>query len=333
MTIRGVHVQHERKVLHDIKARAAAAPDKAASTRGGAGWRGLEGTSFAAQEQQRAPQHVVPGATLHAYGTSRGNGRALLANAAPSDHESLDGASMAKRYLQVQQQAPGLADDAAWAVASTTDANSGGDVGVLRNPNAAAPKASGRKIALVIGNGDYEEGHVWSDLPFVSTDADAMAAHYRGRGFEVVHETDLPAAALRDRALALSKVMKSGDEAVLFYAGHGAPCGMVGVDAPRDAMPVNHVLGYDMLGALAGDAVAKGVSLQVIADCCYSGGLQSEVRDAHSERHAAQTMTIDSEAVGQMQPEAYQRAGYQQALERNHHQREWVNDMRLGIPR
>src|SRR5438552_8079151 len=76
-----------------------------------------------------------------------------------------------------------------------------------------------KRVALVIGNGDY--GKV-GKLPNPARDASAVEALLRAVGFDVVEaKNDLGAAAMRRTLRDFSDRVRDADIAVVFYAGHG----------------------------------------------------------------------------------------------------------------
>jgi tetratricopeptide (TPR) repeat protein len=100
-------------------------------------------------------------------------------------------------------------------------------------PQAPDAGMSGRRVALVIGNGAYKNVHV---LPNPPKDAKLIADTLRGIGFQTVTlSTDLTRdkffAALRDFAAEAEKA----DWAVVYYAGHGFEIGGVNYLVPVDA--------------------------------------------------------------------------------------------------
>ncbi|MCB1417856.1 MAG: caspase family protein, partial [Notoacmeibacter sp.] len=75
-----------------------------------------------------------------------------------------------------------------------------------------------RRIALVIGNNDYEE---ISKLEKAVNDADAVSAQLASMGFEVVTARDIGRRAMSRAVTEFEKSIQPGDLALFFYAGHG----------------------------------------------------------------------------------------------------------------
>jgi len=102
--------------------------------------------------------------------------------------------------------------------------------------------AHAARLALVIGNDEYR--HV-TPLRKAGNDADAMAAFLTSAGFEVVNRErvrNLDRTQMNSAFSRFAARVKSGDEVVVFYAGHGLQEGntsyLTGVDFPKNFDPV-----------------------------------------------------------------------------------------------
>ena len=82
----------------------------------------------------------------------------------------------------------------------------------------AGPALADRRVALVIGNGDYTE---LPDLANPSRDASAMADALEGLGFEVTHGVDVGYRQLTGLVREFSRALTNADVALVYYAGHG----------------------------------------------------------------------------------------------------------------
>jgi uncharacterized caspase-like protein len=97
----------------------------------------------------------------------------------------------------------------------------------------ALPAAAAKRIALVIGNNDYD--HV-IDLKNPGNDADLMERTLKDVGFEVFRYDDLDQRGMKQAMLDFGRKLKEGAEASMFYyAGHGVEIGGVNYLVPRDA--------------------------------------------------------------------------------------------------
>jgi len=97
----------------------------------------------------------------------------------------------------------GMMAGAVWLAVSMTTAQ------------AAAPA---NRIALVIGNGAYQQA---PKLPNPVNDARAMAGMLKGIGFTVVEGYDLTIETMLDRIHDFGQLANGADVALVFYAGHG----------------------------------------------------------------------------------------------------------------
>jgi uncharacterized caspase-like protein len=81
-----------------------------------------------------------------------------------------------------------------------------------------ADAETGRRVALVIGNGTYEEAGA---LANPTNDARDIAAKLRSVGFEVIEGTDLSKRAMERKIGEFSDALESADVGLFYYAGHG----------------------------------------------------------------------------------------------------------------
>jgi hypothetical protein len=75
-----------------------------------------------------------------------------------------------------------------------------------------------RRVALVVGNGEYKHT---GKLPNPRTDASDISAALKALGFQVIEGLDLDKPAFDRRVLDFATALKSADAGVFFYAGHG----------------------------------------------------------------------------------------------------------------
>jgi uncharacterized caspase-like protein len=84
---------------------------------------------------------------------------------------------------------------------------------------AALPRAGeARRVALVVGNGDYRHA---APLPNPINDATALAATLEGMGFEVVTGIDLDREATLATLKRFAGLLDGAEVGLFFYAGHG----------------------------------------------------------------------------------------------------------------
>ncbi len=98
--------------------------------------------------------------------------------------------------------------------------------------NSSPAPASEKRIALVIGNGAYDNVRA---LKNADGDARAVAASLRRLGFEVVEKHDLKLTQLIAELKAFGDRAPQFDWAVVYYAGHGIEIGGINYLIPVDA--------------------------------------------------------------------------------------------------
>jgi hypothetical protein len=100
------------------------------------------------------------------------------------------------------------------------------------------PAAAEKRVALVIGNGKYENA---SRLTNPANDAKAMADLFRNAGFEVVEaKTDLGNLEFKRVAREFTATARDADIAVMYFAGHG-----IEVNGTNYLLPVDAKLATD----------------------------------------------------------------------------------------
>ncbi|MBP8018890.1 MAG: SUMF1/EgtB/PvdO family nonheme iron enzyme [Hylemonella sp.] len=116
---------------------------------------------------------------------------------------------------------------------------------------ACGNSAFAARLALVVGNDRYQ--HV-SPLRNAGADAQTMAAAFRQAGYKVSLARDRDLKSFKDDLRAFKQSIRSGDEVVLYFSGHGLQLGgdnyLLPVDVRADtedqvrddAVPLSHVL-------------------------------------------------------------------------------------------
>jgi hypothetical protein len=102
---------------------------------------------------------------------------------------------------------------------------------VILLPFLSAAALAARRVALVIGIGDYQ---TLSKLANPVSDARAVATVLRANGFEVAEHYDLPRADLLDALESFRSEAGSASAALVYYAGHGMEIDGKNVLAPKD---------------------------------------------------------------------------------------------------
>lgn len=152
-------------------------------------------------------------------------------------------------------------------------------------PPAAAPStATGRRVALVIGNGAYT--HVKA-LPNPSNDARSIARSLRGIGFTVSEGIDLDRVAMQTTIREFLREAANVQVAVVYYAGHG-----VQVEGRNYLVPVDVQFqsGSRMTDAMVEmDTIMAGLDDQVrtnilILDACRNNPMAPQTASVATNR-------------------------------------------------
>jgi uncharacterized caspase-like protein len=138
-----------------------------------------------------------------------------------------------------------------------------------------------KRVALVIGNGDYKTAPRLDNPPI---DARAVAASLKRLGFQVIEGYDLSIAQMRSSVAEFSAALPDSKAAVVYYAGHG-----VSVDEENYLLPTDIVLRSPTdldLGAISISLLLKQMKREervnvVILDACRDNPFASEL--AHSK--------------------------------------------------
>lgn len=93
-------------------------------------------------------------------------------------------------------------------------------------------QAEARRVALVVGNSDYEN---FPALTNPANDAGDIARKLQGMGFEVILGLDVGRDAFQSALLKFAKEIEGADASLLFYAGHGVQIDDVNYLIPVDA--------------------------------------------------------------------------------------------------
>jgi tetratricopeptide (TPR) repeat protein len=128
--------------------------------------------------------------------------------------------------------------------------------------------SQGRRIALVIGNSNYQSV---IKLTNPKQDAELVATSLRNAGFAMVTVlTDAPRGRLLEALHAFAEDAKAADWAVVYYAGHGV-----------EVNGVNYLIPIDAKIASGGDLVSQGVAAtEIIAAEAGAKKLKLVVLDA-----------------------------------------------------
>ena len=115
---------------------------------------------------------------------------------------------------------------------------------------ACSAEAGDRRVAFVVGNGDYKSV---AQLPNPKNDADAVAAALKRQGFEVVTAIDIDRVTFDKAFEKFVRSMDNADLSVFYYSGHG-----IQVNGENRIIPVDAKL------ANPADLEIETVSVQTI---------------------------------------------------------------------
>jgi uncharacterized caspase-like protein len=101
-------------------------------------------------------------------------------------------------------------------------------------PSATAVQPTDKRVALVIGNGAYQDAVRLDNAVF---DARAVADSFRKLGFQVVDGFNLDIDQMRAKVSEFSAALSDSKSAVIYYAGHG-----ISVDEENYLIPTDIVL-------------------------------------------------------------------------------------------
>ncbi|MEI7611582.1 MAG: caspase family protein [Betaproteobacteria bacterium] len=87
--------------------------------------------------------------------------------------------------------------------------------------SAITASSPGRRIALVIGNGNYQYPDSLPRLANPANDAHDIAAALRGFGFEVIEKKDQSLEGMHNAVAEFSRKLGNSDAALFYFAGHG----------------------------------------------------------------------------------------------------------------
>ncbi len=107
-------------------------------------------------------------------------------------------------------------------------------LGVLLMLVCAAPVEAAHRLALVIGNDNYQHADV---LRNARADARSVAATLQSLGFAVTLKQDLTLQQMKVALRAFKSQVSGGDEVVFYYSGHGVQFGGTNYLIPVDLLP------------------------------------------------------------------------------------------------
>jgi uncharacterized caspase-like protein len=142
---------------------------------------------------------------------------------------------------------------------------------------AAMPALAEKRIALVIGNGGYQNA---PRLANARNDADDVTAALKRSGFETISGTDLDKAGMEDAAIRFAREARDADVAMFYYSGHAIQFAGVNYLAPIDVKLTDEADLRRMVrldGIVAEVEQAKKLRI-VVLDACRDNPLADELK-------------------------------------------------------
>ncbi len=130
---------------------------------------------------------------------------------------------------------------------------------------ASAQIASGRKLALLVGNSDYSNLAADFQLVTPGNDVRAIGQKFTELGFEVVVRENLGRQEFLDTVLDFANKLTRGDIAVFYYAGHGVNFGSGNLFLPSD-IPAPRAIGKGEEARIAANTISESQIKEVLGD-------------------------------------------------------------------
>ncbi len=143
-----------------------------------------------------------------------------------------------------------------------------------------------KRVAFVIGNGDYRHASV---LPNPKNDANDVTAALKRIGFEVVLGIDLDQHAMREASIRFARAARDADVAMIYYSGHAIQFNginyLIPVDSRlRDEADIRRMIRVDEM--VADLQQAKNLRIMVL-DACRDNPLAESLKRSIGRTRAA----------------------------------------------
>ncbi len=145
-----------------------------------------------------------------------------------------------------------------------------------------------KKSAAFVANSDYV---AISDLATPGPEARALEGEITARGYDstgVSEDEDAPG--MRSIYQRLVADANPGDDLFAYYAGHGAPEGLVGTWEGHEGQ--DDILPNADVAAIVNQATSKGAHIRFVMDSCHSGSAAQAVRDERMNQLAEQDVGL-----------------------------------------
>lgn len=161
-----------------------------------------------------------------------------------------------------------------------------------RNLVAKSVGSTGKRVALVIGNGDYQS----VSMPKLSNpphDAEDIAAALRGFGFEVIEKKDQSLAGMNNAIAEFGRKIGDSEAALFYYAGHGLQVKgqnyLIPVDAKIESEAQVPYQGININQLLEEMENGKSRANIVMLDACRNNPISGKFRSGATRGLAAPT--------------------------------------------
>ncbi len=153
-------------------------------------------------------------------------------------------------------------------------------------PALASSALAEKRVAFVIGNGDYRHASV---LPNPKNDANDVSAALKRMGFEVVLGIDLDQHGMRESAITFARAARDADVAMIYYSGHAIQFNginyLIPVDSRlRDEADIRRMIRVDEM--VADLQHAKNLRILVL-DACRDNPLAESLKRSIGRTRAA----------------------------------------------
>jgi hypothetical protein len=159
-------------------------------------------------------------------------------------------------------------------------------VETARNVSQLPVAGTARRIALVIGNGDYQHADNLPKLANPTNDAEDIAAALRGFGFEVIERKNLTLEAMNQTVAEFGSRIGGSEAALFYFAGHGIQVKsqnyLMPVDAKIDseaAVPYKGVNVNQILDEMENGRSAANI---VMLDACRNNPITGKFRSGNT---------------------------------------------------
>ncbi|MGD9925723.1 MAG: caspase family protein [Pseudorhodoplanes sp.] len=153
-------------------------------------------------------------------------------------------------------------------------------------PGFSSPALAEKRVALIIGNGDYANA---PRLPNPRNDAEDVGGALRRTGFEVIVGVDLDKPGMEDATIRFARAARDADVAIFYYSGHAMQFAGVNYLMPVDAKLTDEADLRRMARVddiLADLQQARNLRILVL-DSCRDNPLADELRRSIGRSRAA----------------------------------------------